>query len=885
MKKFSFLLYVTLIVCGSIQAQTLPPGFAAVPVTTGWDNPVGVTFTSDGMKMFVWERGGKVFVLNRDGSGNYIKQATPVLNIVEEVGNYDAYGMLGLALDPNYSTNGLIYLLYVVDRHHLIFFGTPDYNAGTDDFGRATIGRVTRYQTNTSGTIVANTASRTILIGETKSTGMPIIHLSHGTGSLAFASDGTLLVSIGDASNYDGMDIGSNPGTSYVQALQDGIIRPAENVGAYRSQMINSLSGKLLRIDPQTGNGIPSNPFYSAGEPRAAKSRVWALGLRNSCRFALKPGTGSTDPSLGDIGEIFAGDVGWGTWEDLNIIKAPGQNFGWPIFEGLELAPEDYATLNIENQDEPNPLFGINGCNQQYLRFKDLIKEATADGNKTIFNPCNPAVAIGTGNRYVHARPALDWSHAHPWARRGIFNGNNAAVAMVGTPESGVVGTPFNGNCSLGGVYYTGDAYPAGYKNTYFQMDFGAQWIKRFTIDFTDVVTRVDNFASNCLDMVCMAQNPVDGLIYTVQMTSNGVKKIQFGGNIPPIVTMTSDKKYGPGPLTVQFNGGASSDPDGTISTYSWNFGDATTSTQTNPSHIFTGTAGVPKKFVVKLTVTDNGGATAVDSIIISINNTPPVVNITSPVKNSTYTPGTDTLYAETAVVTDAEHTTGQLKYEWQSILRHNNHQHNEVIDTNKVTNARIQRVGCSGDSYYWLINLKVTDAAGLSTMDSTKLFPGCAGTTGTLQGSVVLMGRTAPPSTQWVVPLHIDLYANGNNTVPVYSYDVVTDQNGNFTINDVPVGSYTMTLKNSHTTRKVKTAQSIISGNNVISFGTLPEGDTDNNNVINFTDILVVLSSYNKLTGNPGYNDNTDLNRDGAVSFNDIILLLSSFNTLGENP
>jgi hypothetical protein len=79
------------------------------------------------------------------------------------------------------------------------------------------------------------------------------------------------------------------------------------------------------------------------------------------------------------------------------------------------------------------------------------------------------------------------------------------------------------------------------------------------------------------------------------------------------------------------------------------------TSTAANPSGVvFTQTGGTPKKFVIKLTVTDNGGATNTDSLIISVNNTPPVVNITSPVKNSTYTIGGDVVYPCTATVTDA---------------------------------------------------------------------------------------------------------------------------------------------------------------------------------------------------------------------------------------
>ena len=317
-------------------------------------------------------------------------------------------------------------------------------------------------------------------------------------------------------------------------------------------------------------------------------------------------------------------------------------------------------------------------------------------------------------------------------SRVGIFNGNNAAVAEIGTPQSGVVGTPFAGNCALAGVWYTGNNFPPEFKNTFLLVDHTARWIKRFTIDFTDVVTRVDNFVSVFANTVTLAENPVDGTLLAVDIATNSLKKIQYGGNQPPVAKITANVNYGSSPLTVNFTGNTSFDlsPGGSIASYSWNFGggNPATSTTANPSGIvFTDATGNPRKFVVKLTVTDNGGATDLDSFIISVNNTPPVVSITSPVKNSTYTiGGGDIVYPCTATVTDAQHSGTQLHYEWQTILRHNNHEHSEPIDTNVSTTTTISRVGCNGDTYYWLVKLKVTDAAGLSTSDSSKIFPNC---------------------------------------------------------------------------------------------------------------------------------------------------------------
>lgn len=730
---YSLILIVSFVTIG--KAQTLPTGFSATAIASGWVAPTGAVFTNDGQKLFVWEKGGKVWVCKRNPStGAYEKQTTVVLDISQEVGNWRDHGLLGFALDPNFNTNGLIYLLYVVDRHHLMNFGTASYNPNTNEYNAATIGRVTRYQTITNGSqeIVATAASRTVLLGETKSTGIPILYESHSVGGLAFAADGTLLISSGDGASYSTTDPGSISHTYFQQAMDDDIIRDEENVGSFRSQLLNCHGGKLLRINPANGDGIPSNPYYNAALPRSAKSRVWAMGFRNPFRIAVRPGTGSTLAATGDIGEVYVGDVGWNLWEELNIIKEPGVNCGWPLFEGHGTLTS-YYNLSTVNPDEPNPLNGTGGCTQAKFTFKDLLKQATADGITTIYNPCNPATPIGTSNRYFHRRPAIDWRHGSDDARVGIFNGNNAAVATIGTVASGVTGTPFRGNCAVAGTWYTGTMFPAQYQNKFFQADLGGQWIKCITISFTDVVTRVDNFATGFVNLVCITQNPLDGSLVTVDMSGTGVKRIAYGGNMPPVVQMNSDKKFGPGTLSVAFTGSGSYDPNGTISSYSWNFGDPAsgannTSTLANPSHNFSAPPGTPTKFVVKLTVTDNGGATATDSMIISVNNTPPVVNITSPVKNSLYTLGEDSVYTLAATVTDAEHVNSQLSYAWQTILRHNNHQHPEPIDTARNTSSRISRIGCNGDTYYWLFELTVTDAAGLSTKDSSKIFPPCSG-------------------------------------------------------------------------------------------------------------------------------------------------------------
>ncbi len=744
----TLVLFISLCVLyAAAYTQTLPTGFMstnAVPGVT-WDQPVGAVFSKLGNQLFVWEKGGLVYVCNRNADGDYIRQTDPVLDISEEVGNYADYGLLGFALDPQFESNGYIYASYVVDRHHLLYFGTPDYNPATTLTNVATIGRITRYKTSTSGDIVsAIPGNRTVLLGETKKDGLPILYQSHGMGSLAFAADGTLLASMGDGASFTGVDVGPGSDSYYAQALADSIIRADENVGAWRSQMLTSLNGKLLRIDPSTGAGISSNPFYEASASFSTKSKIWALGLRNPFRFSIKPGQGSTNPSDGHIGEVFVGDVGLGVWEELNVVKEKGMNFGWPWYEGHNFQP--YLGDNTYNMEVPIPAAYPCGI-RQYAKFWELIRQDNEAGDRRVYYPCyDPSesltpVVMGNARHNIHARPVLDWLQAEvgigPNARVGIFSVNGAdSIASIGTAGSGVTGALFNGNASTGGIWYTGSSFPPEYTNTFLLADYGEKWIKKITFDITNKVTRVDAFANNIGSVVCMAENPVDGSVVYVDVVGGMVNKITFGGNMPPVAKIIADTSYSPDPsLTVHFDGTGSYDPDGTPVTninYAWDFGDPESSDNLSslpaPTHLFTTISGVPKKYIVKLTVTDIAGKSTIEQFIVSVNNTPPVVDITSPIDGYKYRVGGDTTFLLTASVTDAQHQPAELSYEWQTILIHNNHTHAEPTDNNPSTSAVINQIGCSGVDYHYLIRLKVSDGAGLFTIDSSQIYPNCSG-------------------------------------------------------------------------------------------------------------------------------------------------------------
>ncbi len=720
---------ISLFICLSAtitSAQNLPANFQDSLVSGGWTQAEGLTFDSTG-QMYVWEKDGYVWVVDTNGN----KIATPLLDIRQEVGSWRDHGLNGFALDPNFRTNGYYYCFYTVDRNHLMYFGTGLYNASADSFYNATIARVTRYTANAATnftTTVSN--SRLVLIGENKKNGIPVLYESHSGGQLVFGDDGTLLISTGDGASYAAYDSGSIAHTYYVQALADSIITAKENVGAFRSQLIDCLSGKILRINPATGNGIASNPYYDAASPRAARSRVWALGLRNPFRMCKRPGTGNTDPSAGDPGTLYIGDVGFETFEDINVCNAPNQNFGWPNYEGLEAVPI-FNTTTTKNMDAPNPLFGVGGCTRQHLYFKELIKQPTKNGVISFpITTCNGQTGSVPANvpHWAHTRPTVDYKHGAVQARTGAWNGNNASSVDIGSGGSPVSGSGFEGYCAIAGVWYNGSAYPVMYQNKYFHADFSTNWIKYFNYNSLDTPTSVSTFTDSIPSIVCMAINPKDQFIWYLKYPDQ-VRKLKYGivlNNFPTAVA-TQSVVYGASPLIVNFTGSQSSDPEGQPLTYSWNFGDGTALvTSQNTLHTFTVASGIPTTYTVALTVTDNVLQSNTTTLKVFVNNTPPQITITSPVNNSYYTMASNSNIMCTASVIDLEHTAAQLSYQWQTILHHNNHEHPEPVDNNTITATTLSPVGCDGDTYYYEQKLTVTDAAGLSATASSLIYPAC---------------------------------------------------------------------------------------------------------------------------------------------------------------
>ncbi len=724
----SIIIFSTLLQPFNLLAQ-LPKGFEYTLVSDKIPGVVTADFAANGF-MYACDFSGKVWLFE-----NGILKEEPILDISDEVANYGELGCLSFVLHPDFISNGYFYLLYVVDRHHLLHFGTPKYDPEANEYSAATIGRLTRFQVSLDDykTIVPD--SRTVLFGKNIGESNAVMTLSHGTGDLLFGNDGSLIFSTGDGNTWVNYFAGGNekyPAFSFdEQALLDGILDPKQNVGSFRAQQIQSYNGKVLRINPLTGEGLESNPFYNANKPNAAESKVWALGLRNPYRMTIKPNTGSKNPEDGNPGTLYISDVGFNEWEEINVCDGPGYNFGWPLYEGMYKQNGFYNKIR-ENFYQPNQLANSN-CESNYFTFQELLLQE--NGNHEYFypNPCKRSENIANyAQVFQHSRPAFCYRNAVQAKEVPLipsFNESGQPTATeITDSESGVEqAISFNGIAAMTGDFYAGESYPIEYQNILPVLDYQG-WLKVFWFNDNNRLIKMENWLSDLENVVDMRYNPLDECYYTIGLYPSEIRKLCYIGNLSPVVTATSNPQYGTSPLLVDFDASATYDPENDSLIFHWDFGDGTESELNKTSHLYTAESVSPHSFNVILTVTDTAGNVIEKSFLISLNNTPPQVNITSIADSTLYSMITPTPYPLEADVYDEEHSIEELTFKWNSFLHHNKHFHALSSSENQIDEFNnISAVGCGPlDSYYFRVSLLVTDPEGLQGYDEVYLFPDC---------------------------------------------------------------------------------------------------------------------------------------------------------------
>lgn len=271
--------------CGKDE-QLEQPEVALTEVLAGLTAPLTIGFPDDGSgRMFVVDQIGVIHVV-RDGA----RLQLPFLDLRDRMfealdESYDERGLLGLALHPQFASNGRFFVYYSAPLRP----GAPkayDHTSHLSEF---------RVRADDPDRADAGSERLVLAVDQPQRT--------HNGGTLAFGPDGFLHVSLGDGGGAFDVDVGHPP-------LGNG-------------QDITTLLGSILRIDIDGPEpyGIPAdNPFV--GEQGA--DEIFAYGLRNPYRFSFDRG--------GDQA-MYAGDVGQNRWEEVSVIRRGG-NYGWNLREG-----------------------------------------------------------------------------------------------------------------------------------------------------------------------------------------------------------------------------------------------------------------------------------------------------------------------------------------------------------------------------------------------------------------------------------------------------------------------------------------------------------------------------------------------------------------------
>ncbi|MCB9850868.1 MAG: PQQ-dependent sugar dehydrogenase [Phycisphaerales bacterium] len=309
-------------------AIVVPRDFVDETVFGGhiFSGAAALRFTSTG-KVFVAERSGIIKVFDS------VDDPTPTVFADLRTNVYAAYdrGLLGMTVHPNFAVRPLVYVLYTRDAE--LGGPAPLWNDTCPDppgvFGDGCVVSSRLSSLRADGDVMIG--SENVLIDDWCQQ-----YSSHSAGDLRFGPDGMLYAGHGEGANFQMADTGGLGGNPCGDPPKEG--------GALRAQDILtpgdpvSLHGSIIRLHPITGMPLSDSPLFGGADSN--DDYIVAHGFRNPYRFTFRPGTS----------EIWIGDVGWNTWEEINRlidpVGAPVENFGWPCYEGSAPQPS-YAAKHV----------------------------------------------------------------------------------------------------------------------------------------------------------------------------------------------------------------------------------------------------------------------------------------------------------------------------------------------------------------------------------------------------------------------------------------------------------------------------------------------------------------------------------------------------------
>jgi PKD repeat protein/glucose/arabinose dehydrogenase len=745
---------------------TLLDGFRDELVWGGFTRPTALAIAGDGT-VFVAEKSGRIKVFSS------LTDDTPTLfaDLTTNVHNAWDRGLLGLAVDPDYPARPYVYALYTYD--HILGDSAPAPRWGTAGAENDSCPNPPGFTADgcvASGRLTRLTAQNGVMVGSEHVLveGWCQQFPSHSVGAVAFGPDGALYASGGEGASFAlTADYGQYGGTlptggPYVTprnpcgdppgGVGGAMTIPTAEGGSLRSQDIRTrgpgdpvgLSGTVIRVDPDTGAGWPSNA--NTGDSDANARRIIAYGMRNPFRFTFDPN-----------GRVYIGDVGSTEWEEIDVVSDPDaapRNFGWPCREGA--APGGaFAPV------------GLNLC-------ESLAASSTTD-------------------------PYIKWSH-----RAEVVNGDGCggATGFTSSSISGLTFLPSNSPfpAPYDGALFATDytrpciwAYPLGSNG---RPDPAQGHL------FADL-HRVSEESGGAIQLVT---SPTGDLLY-VDYDRQEVHRIRwYGPSQPPVASFVADPPYGPLPLTVDFDASATTDPNPEPLTYEWDLdGDGAydDGTGVTISKTYTSAGRVD----VGLRVTDTEGLFNEVTQRVDPGNSPPSVTMSAPAAGTTWRVGDSISFAATGSDAQ-DGTLGDAAFSWSFEMLHcpGGDCHSHVIQ--ELTATKTGSFIAPDHEYpsHLRLTVTVTDSGGMTSSVSRELDPetGTLSLASSPTGIPLRIGETSgspPPPLTAIVNSKVGVAAPDEAFIGEdrYVFDHWSDGGAQAHDVTIPAGSSTLTATFAH--------------------------------------------------------------------------------------
>jgi len=368
------------------RAQTLATGapadtFAFTTHATGLGQLTDFRFLPDGRIVLV-SKTGEVRIRLTDGTlvnaGSF-----PVDTESEK-------GLLGVEVHPSFATNSTLFFYY----------SRSDGSGGTD-LDRH---RIVTLVLGTDNKI--DVTKEVILVRNLRGPA------NHDGGALALSKDGTkLLIGVGDTGCNKSPDPPNPPGNYFGTCLTNG-------------------NGKILRINLDgtipTDNPLSSETAVTAcgtscgaapSGTAAPRKDIWAWGLRNPFRIWTDPVTGN----------LWVGDVGEGSWEEIDVMTTGGKHHGWPWREGAHGWPATKCTETVPNKGN---------CVDPVHEQAHASGSVTSITGGSIVDHCSWPTAFRGLYYFGDNATGKMWTVQPNGARDGVVAGSQKDFGSVGSPVS-----------------------------------------------------------------------------------------------------------------------------------------------------------------------------------------------------------------------------------------------------------------------------------------------------------------------------------------------------------------------------------------------------------------------------------------------------------------